>query len=171
MGDADQLDFQGNLRCGQRISARDKRPVNYNTMAAGTGELSASMDYGEVSGTNARNIQRKSNPMNPKDIKSKCELVFQSLRTHPSVYLFLEPLDPSNPRFNELQAEFINLHKIELNLRSGKYQTTFQLSNDVRKMWFLAYKLYQDDPEKIVKTQSIQTYFDNIFAELENKSL
>ena len=29
---------------------RAKPPVNYNSMAAGTGELSASMDYGEVSG-------------------------------------------------------------------------------------------------------------------------
>jgi hypothetical protein len=37
-------------------------------MAAGTGELSASMDYGEVSGANARAIQRK--PLsNPKDVK------------------------------------------------------------------------------------------------------
>jgi hypothetical protein len=60
----------------------------------------------------------------------------------------------------ELQGEFINLHKIELNFRSNKYATTFQLGLDVRKMWNLGYKLFQDDPEKIAKTTAIQQYFD-----------
>lgn len=93
--------------------------------------------------------------MHPKDVREKCEGVFRLLNCHPSVSLFLEPLDPSHPRFDELQNEFINLHKIELNFRSGKYQSTFQLGNDIRKMWILAYKLYADDPEKIKKTQGI----------------
>jgi hypothetical protein len=47
---ADTDDMQNINKSGQRISAREKRPVNYNSMAAGTGEISASMDYGEVSG-------------------------------------------------------------------------------------------------------------------------
>ena len=157
----------------QRTSQRAKPPVNYNSMAAGTGELSASMDYGEVSG--ARAVQKKIAPistqLSPKDVRQKCEQVFQLLRCHPSVQLFLEPLDPTHPKFNELQGEFINIHKIELNFRSGKYQSTFQLGNDVRKMWLLAYKLFQDEPEKIQKTQEIQQYFDKIFVDLENKSL
>ena len=42
-------------------------------MAAGTGELSASMDYGEVSGANSRAVQKKFNPTNPKDVKQKVE--------------------------------------------------------------------------------------------------
>lgn len=49
MGDNDMGDANFN-KSGQRISAREKRPVNYNSMAAGTGEISASMDYGEFSG-------------------------------------------------------------------------------------------------------------------------
>jgi hypothetical protein len=43
----------------QRISARDKKPIDYGQMAAGTGDISASMDYGEVSGQNARVVQKK----------------------------------------------------------------------------------------------------------------
>jgi hypothetical protein len=126
MGGSDLGDDDANYNKagGQRQSLRDKRIVNYNSMASGTGEISASMDYGEVSGQ-SRAVQKKTNLMNPKDVKQKCEGVFQLLRCHPSVSLFLEPLDPTHPRFNELQGEFINLHKIELNFRSGKYNTTF----------------------------------------------
>lgn len=50
MGDSEAVDNMSLNKSGQRISAREKRPVNYNSMAAGTGEISASMDYGEVSG-------------------------------------------------------------------------------------------------------------------------
>lgn len=50
MGDND-MDNAKNMG-GQRQSAREKRPVNYTSIVAGTGELSASMDYGEVSGQN-----------------------------------------------------------------------------------------------------------------------
>lgn len=110
---------------GPRISAREKRPVNYNSMAQGTGEISASMDYGEVSGLNSRALQKKpstsSGQPNPKDIRQRCEHVFQLLRCHPSIHLFVEPLDPNHPRFNEVSRDFINLHMIELNFRSGKY--------------------------------------------------
>ncbi|HEY9828512.1 MAG TPA: hypothetical protein V6D19_24000 [Stenomitos sp.] len=35
----------------------------------------------------------------------------------------------------------------------------------------MATKLFQDDPDKIAKTHEIQKYFDQIFAELENKPL
>jgi hypothetical protein len=70
------------------------------------------------------------------------------LRGSGSVNLFLEPLDPNHPRFQEVSKDFINLNNIELNFRSGKYQSTFQLGNDFRKMWINAYKLYSDDPEK-----------------------
>lgn len=141
---------------GQRISAREKRPVNYNSMAQGTGEHNASMDYGEVSGLNSRALQKKVSTgnvlNNPKDIRQKCEHVFQLLRCHPSIHLFVQPLDPSHPKFNEVSRDYINLHMIELNFRSGKYQSTFQLGLDIRKMWTLAYKLYSDDPDKYSKT-------------------
>lgn len=49
IGDQD-MESAGATKIGQRQSAREKRPVNYNSIVAGTGELSASMDYGEVSG-------------------------------------------------------------------------------------------------------------------------
>ena len=69
MGDNDMGDGQNFNKSGQRISAREKRPVNYNSMAAGTGELSASMDYGEVSGQNQRAGSKKpSNLTNPKEV-------------------------------------------------------------------------------------------------------
>jgi hypothetical protein len=54
LGDTDLGDNFNQNKSGQRVSTRDKRPVNYNSMAAGTGEISASMDYAEVSGQNAR---------------------------------------------------------------------------------------------------------------------
>lgn len=38
----------------RRMSVREKRPVNYNSIAQGTSELAKSMDYGEVSGQNQR---------------------------------------------------------------------------------------------------------------------
>lgn len=36
-------------KSGHRISSREKRVVNYGQMAQGTGDVSAAMDYGEVS--------------------------------------------------------------------------------------------------------------------------
>lgn len=129
------------------------------------------MDYGEVSGINQRAVQKKQSLTNPKDVRQKCEQIFQLLNCHGSISLFLEPLDPNHPRFNELQNEFINFHRIQLNFRNNKYQNTFQLGIDFRNMWKLGYKLFADDPEKIQKTQQIQQYFDQIFAEVDNKSL
>lgn len=38
---------------------REKKAVNYNNMLAGTGQISDSMDYGEVSGTNSRLNMKK----------------------------------------------------------------------------------------------------------------
>ena len=121
-------------------------------MAAGTGEISASMDYAEVSGQNARAaVSKKSSISNPKDVKQQCENIFALLKCHGSISLFLQPLDPNHPRFNELKDDFINLHKIELNFRSNKYSSTFHLGLDFRKMWKNAMKLYMDDPDKIFK--------------------
>jgi hypothetical protein len=80
--------------------------------------------------------------------------------SHGSVSLFLEPLDPNHPRFNELKDDFINLHKIQLKFRENKYQSTFHLGLDFRKMWKNARKLYEYDPDKINKIEQIQNYFD-----------
>lgn len=92
-------------------------------MEKGTGAVSDGLDY-DISGSRAA-VQKRPNQVNPKDIKQKVEQVFQLLRCHSGVQLFLEPLDPAHPKFNELQADFINLNKIELNFRSGKYISTF----------------------------------------------
>eukprot|EP00347_Sterkiella_histriomuscorum_P022025 403331949 len=170
LADSDELHALN--KSGQRISAREKRPVNYNSMAAGTGEISASMDYGEVSGQNQRAVQKKpGNLNNPKEVKQRCETLFQTLKCHPSISLFLSPLEISHPRFAEIQPDFINLHKIELNFQQGKYNSTFNLGNDFRKMWQVGLKLYAEDPIKINKIHEIQIYFDQIFQELENKPL
>jgi hypothetical protein len=55
--------------------SRIKKPVNYNNMVQGIGEISASMDYGEVSGVNNARHSKKmaAAPVNPKDTKQKCE--------------------------------------------------------------------------------------------------
>lgn len=37
---------------GQRISERAKKPINYNNLNHGTGEVNANLDYGEQSGSN-----------------------------------------------------------------------------------------------------------------------
>lgn len=51
--------------------------------------------------------------------------MFQLLKCHASVGLFLQTLDPNHPKFNELVKDFINLNSIELNFKQGKYQSTF----------------------------------------------
>jgi hypothetical protein len=56
--------------------SRIKKPVNYNNMVQGIGEISASMDYGEVSGVNNARNSKKSIPTNPKDTKQRCEQMF-----------------------------------------------------------------------------------------------
>ncbi len=91
----------------RRMSVRDKRPVNYNSIAQGTSELSASMDYGEVSGQNQRaaaaasvkSSQKAMTQFDNKDVKLRCEQVFTNLRCHPNIGMFLEPLDPNHPKF------------------------------------------------------------------------
>ncbi|MFS8160291.1 MAG: hypothetical protein ACMG6E_08810 [Candidatus Roizmanbacteria bacterium] len=45
-------------------------------MVQGIGEISASMDYGEVSGVNSARQSKKSIPTNPKDTKQRCEQMF-----------------------------------------------------------------------------------------------
>lgn len=60
---------------------------------------------------------------------------------------------------------------IENKFREGKYTNTFQLGNDLRKMWTFAFKLHSRDPEKYQKTIDIQQYFEKIFEEYDNKSL
>jgi hypothetical protein len=154
----------------ERMS-RVKKPVNYNNMVQGIGEISASMDYGEVSGVNNARHSKKNAPANPKDTKQRCEQMFQLLSCHPSVDLFMQTLDPNHPKFAELSKDFINLNSIQLNFRQGKYQSTFQLGLDIRKMWTNAFKLFSDDPAKYSKTQDIQQYFEKVFVELDNKPL
>ena len=59
MGDQDTETPVNQNKSGQRISQRVKQPVNYNSMAQGTSEISANMDYQEVSGLNSRALQKK----------------------------------------------------------------------------------------------------------------
>jgi hypothetical protein len=94
---------------------------------------------------------------------------------HPSITLFIEPPDVTNPRFIQLQSEMevMNLISIEADFKTGKYQSTFKLASDMRKMWVFYLRYFQNDPEKIEKTKEIQQYFDRIFTnfDLENKQL
>lgn len=136
-------------------------------MVAGTGEISASMDYGEVSGSNARVLSKSKS--GGKDPKMGMEEMFQLLRGHQSIQLFLEPLNPNHPKFNEIRSDFINLTNIELNFRSNKYQSPLALANDLRRMWSLGFKLYANEPDKYTQVLEIQQYFENIFPEFENK--
>jgi hypothetical protein len=88
--------------------------VDYSSLAAGTGEISANMDY------NPRNSAAKKQPTPPanyKEIRQRVENIFNLLKGHPCGHLFLEPLDPNHPKFSEIQNGFINLHTIENNYR------------------------------------------------------
>lgn len=67
MGDSEALDTYGQKQSAQRISAREKRPVNYTTMAAGTGEVSSSLDY-DVGGSVNRSLQKKTGQMTVKEV-------------------------------------------------------------------------------------------------------
>lgn len=86
MGD-DLADNQN--KSGQRISGRERKHVNYNSMAAGTGELSASMDYNEVSGLNQKPGLKKPQNLSPKSVKAKISSLINGLKNHPSISLFL----------------------------------------------------------------------------------
>jgi hypothetical protein len=152
-----------------RSSVRERKPVNYHTMVAGTGEVSASMDYGEVSGSNARVLSKTKS--GSKDSKMGMEEIFQLLRGHQSIQLFLEPLNPNHPKFNDVRGDFINLTNIELNFRSNKYQSPLQLANDFRKMWNIGFKLYANEPEKYSQVIEIQQYFEQIFPEFESRQI
>ena len=55
--------------------------------------------------------------------RERCENLFKSLRSHPSIPMFLEPQDIMNPKYNQLQQEnleFINMVQIETNFRQNK---------------------------------------------------
>jgi hypothetical protein len=126
--------------------------VDYSSLAAGTGDISANMDY------NPRNsIQKKQSnpPANYKDTRQRIENIFSLLEGHPSCYLFIAPLDPTHPKFAEIQNGFINMNTIKNNFRQCRYSTTFQLSHDIRKMWTQGFKLYERDPETYSKVQDI----------------
>jgi hypothetical protein len=118
-------------------------------MAQGTGEHSASLDYGEANNLIGRGIKGgKPQPSTSlKEVKQNCEKIFKLLTCHPSGYLFIQPLDPANPRYQQVSKDFINLNMIELNFRNSKYENTFKLEQDFRKMINIAFSLYQDQPE------------------------
>ena len=155
---------------------RQKKGVDYNQMLAGTGKLSESMDYAELKMTNPKQLKKNSdqyggmnqqgeqlwrnNLTNIKEIKDKCEGIFQALKCHSSGHLFLQPLDANHPRMLEVAKDFINLHSIEQNYRVGKYTTTYTLGMDIRKMFQMAFKLYKDDSFKYQQTKDIQLYFE-----------
>lgn len=90
-------------------------------MNIGAEAVNSNMDYNEVSGSNRAIKKSSSQQVNPKEIKQRCEQIFSLLKGHPSVYLFLEPLDPNHPKFNEISKDFINLQMIELNFKQGYY--------------------------------------------------
>lgn len=73
-------------KSAQRQSAREKPPVNYSHMAHGTGESRS--EFGDLGG---RAVQKKIT--NPKDVKQKVQELFGLLNCHPSVQLFMEPLE------------------------------------------------------------------------------
>lgn len=134
-------------------------------MAQGTGEHSASLDYAEVGGASGRNVNKKGGPGGSaaaaaaasssaiKETRSNCDKIFKLLTCHPSGYLFIQPLDPSHPKFSVVSKDYINLNMIELNFRQNKYQNTFNLEQDFRKMLHISFQMYQDQPEIFGKIQ------------------
>jgi hypothetical protein len=83
----------------------------------------------------------------------------------------MQPLEVTHPKFEELKKDFINLNSIQLKFKQGLYTSTFALGLDIRKMWTTAFKLFADDPDKYSQTQQIQQYFEQIFVDIDNKSL
>jgi len=59
-----------------RTSGRARPNVNYTTMAAGTGEISANLDYNEVSGQNLGG--GKNSGQRPKGVKVNHEILKKS---------------------------------------------------------------------------------------------
>lgn len=110
-------------------------------------------DYQEVSGANNKSMIKKQPSQNQsKDIRQRCEQIFQLLKCHENIELFLKSLDPNHPKFKELMKDFINLNSIELNFKQGKYQSTFQLGVDFRKMFTNAFRQYAEDPVNKART-------------------
>ena len=70
MGDAEMMEASNmQAKAGQRISAREKRPVNYSSMNHGTEAVNSNMDYSEVSGTNRAMQKKGGSQVNPKEVK------------------------------------------------------------------------------------------------------
>lgn len=94
------------------------------------------MDYGEVSGQNQResikNNTKSSAVLAQQDIIQKCEDMLLLLKSHPNAGLFINDINPKFIPNAELRANYINLPMIENKFATGKFQSTFQLGNDIR---------------------------------------
>jgi hypothetical protein len=60
---------------------------------------------------------------------------------------------------------------IDQNFKLNKYENTFNLALDIRKMWSQAYQSYVQEPENYSKISEISVFFENQFRDLDNKSL
>ena len=148
------------------------------------------MDYGEVRGQAPRLQKKPSINQGSGNLggvgkdaafyavqqtRDKCEQMFNTLKCHPAIPMFLAPPDITNPRYKQVETEmpFMNLTRIEIKLRNNEYSTTFQLGKDMRQMFLFFQKYHINDPKEIESAKQLQTYFDNLFLnlDLENKPL
>lgn len=106
MSDTDQVN--ASLDYGPNTRPLQKKP----SVNQGSGTLSASAS-GASAGVNQGEAIKKT--------KEQCEKVFNMLKGHPSIMLFVEPPDLTNPLFLQLSAEmdFMNLNNIEVKFKTG----------------------------------------------------
>ena len=100
--------------------------------------------------------------------KNAFKIVWRSLKTHCAASELREPPDCSKPvlieMMNEQGFEFINLRTIKLKLRSGNYNSTLSIADDVTKMCQIYKRLLFEDSFKVNSINLFEQYFNSMMG-------
>ncbi len=149
----------------KRTSTRVRPNINYTTLAAGTGEISANMDYNEVSQANAvKNQQGKKQGLKINtDVYKKCGDFLKKIRESNQLLV----LYAASQQIQEFAQHLESLNQFERNLQDKQYQTTHQLSNDFLKLIQNLIKAGGTDKMLHEKVLEFQIFEEQQFHEMQ----
>lgn len=141
--------------------------MNYQDMVNGNGDVNNSLDYGQVSGINnqakATASKKNSTPVN-KELYEKCKVVMKSMSEHKYIHLFNTPsadIQDDLALAGGSPSSHVTFAMIDSNFKLNKYENTFNLALDIRKMCTQAYQTYVQEPQTYSKISEISVFFEN----------
>jgi len=140
---------KGPKSSGKRHSAREKKPVQPS-------------DLGYVDKETSRKLGK--NQVTTSEGYKRIEKVLTQLKRHPAAPQFMSLT--SIPGYNELVKDPMDINMIERNIKIGKYTSTTQFAEDVRKIWSNSWNVNPTNSDLYNVTTEISNFFDKLHKEM-----